>query len=291
MSQSWIDAAIVEGYQLEQALQLEGMSEVYRGRNQAQQPVVIKVLRGKFASDSELRKRFEREVILLQSLQHPHVIPIQDAGFTNNYLYLVMPYIQGDDLGQVMNQHRFTLRQVNAFLQPISQALSAGHALKIIHRDLKPDNILVEMQNGQITNYYLSDFGLAKRPGIDETLTNAGMKVGTPEYIAPEMILNKTVDHRADIYSLAVMLYELLIGEVPFSGKLMQVIMAHAKTPPPPLAQRQPNLPSPISALVMRNLDKDPAQRHQSMGELAADFQKLLEVLPQDLQDTSFWIR
>lgn len=281
----------IAGYRIEQAIQLDGLAEVYMGKDSNQQPVVIKLLRGRFAIKNEMQKRFEREIELLKTIHHPNVIPITDSGFTDNYLYLVMPFIKGYDLGHLLNQRRFSVQEVGEFLQPISQAVSSGHALKIIHRDLKPENILVEVDGEKIIKYYLSDFGLAKRPGIDETLTNAGMKVGTPEYISPESVLNKAVDHRSDIYSLAILVYEMLIGEVPFMGKMMAVVMAHAKSTPTPLNKQNSEFPLALSAVVMRNLAKDPDQRHQTMTEFAQAFQTVIDHLPAEIKSRNYWIR
>jgi serine/threonine-protein kinase len=276
------------GYQLGERIHQGNFADIYRGVTPNGSHVAIKIIKGHLMED-EQRKRFQREVIMMQTIKHESIVPIISFGYKDGMFYLIMPFISGSSLAEHLTHKRFTPRDTWEVLRPICGALQKGHERKVVHRDLKPENILVE-ETGDGYRYYLGDFGLAKRPGIDETLTKAGMAVGTPEYISPEMVAQSAVDHRSDIYSLAVITYELLLGTVPFSGNIVTVAMAHAKLPPPMPTEKNPNFPPMLSNFLLKNLAKDKADRYQSMNDFAEAYQKILRQLSEEQQTICYWV-
>jgi serine/threonine-protein kinase len=244
-----------------------------------------------FVLDNKLRARFFREIALLQAVQHQNIVPILDFGHQGDKLYLVMPLFEDQTLNDLLGKKQFSPLDAWGFIEPICNALTEGHRQGIIHRDLKPENVLVEDKGQGVYHYVLLDFGLAKRPGIDMDITLPGTKLGTPEYIAPENVLDEGIDVRSDIYSLAVMVYELLLGILPFEmDRPTMVAMAHAKMPPPIPTSMKADFPLELEAFLLKNLAKDKAKRHQSMTEFAQAYHQTVMSLTETQQKSCYWV-
>jgi tetratricopeptide (TPR) repeat protein len=234
--------------------------------------VVIKVLPPEMGAGVNA-ERFEREIQLAARLQHPHVVPLLTAGAAGDLLYYVMPFIQGESLRVKLGREgELPVADAARILREVVDALAYAHRHGVVHRDIKPDNILLADGHAVVT-----DFGVAKAlegghaPAGDSTLTSLGMALGTPAYMAPEQAAaDPHVDHRADIYSVGVLAYEMLAGQPPFSAATPQAMLAAQITQmPEALSVRRPACPATLAAVVMRCLEKRPADRWQSAVELA----------------------
>jgi hypothetical protein len=244
------------------------MAEVYLAEDERlQRRVAVKVLPAAFAAEGTFRARFEREARAAARLQHPHILAVYDFGQQDDTTYLVMPFMNGGSLAQVIARARGPLptEKLVQWTAEIGSALKYAHDQGIIHRDVKPGNMLLGPQE----HLLLADFGIAKV--VDETtaLTHTGTGVGSPEYMAPEQATGKA-DYRSDIYALGVVIFQMLTGRVPFTAHTpVQVIMQHVKAPPPSPRTLNPSLSPQVEAVVLRALAKAPEQRFQSATELA----------------------
>ena len=248
-----------------------GMSRVFEAEDTALgRTVVIKVLHPELAAGVNA-ERFKREVQLSARLQHPHIVPVLTAGEVEGLPYYVMPFVKGESLRARLAHGPLPIGEAVSVLADVAKALAYAHSEGVVHRDIKPDNVL--LSSGAAT---VADFGIAKalssaRQGQSgETLTSLGTSLGTPAYMAPEQVAgDPNVDQRADIYSFGCVAYELLSGQTPFAGKSpQQLLAAHVMEKPTPIAERRPGLPAPLAALVMRCLEKEPAQRPQFATEI-----------------------
>ncbi|MBO9310313.1 MAG: serine/threonine protein kinase [Chloroflexi bacterium] len=250
-----------------------GMGSVYLAKHpNYNEPLAIKVLLPKYAEDPELRARFIREGRVLSALSHPHIIPVYHFGEDRGLLYLVMRYVKGKSLYELLLSRRFTPIDAWQIIKPIAAALDYAHERDIIHRDVKPSNILVEVQrvNGKLRNQvFLADFGLIK--ALNWTaLTETGVSVGTPQYMSPEQVLDHPLRPASDVYSLAVVVYEMLLGRLPFYAKRPeQLAFYHVDTPPPAPRSLNPDFPDPLERVLMRALLKEPERRYQTAGAFA----------------------
>jgi serine/threonine-protein kinase len=239
--------------------------------------VVVKVLAPEL-TEGMSAERFEREVRLAARLQHPNIVPVLTAGERDGLAYFTMPYVEGESLRALMvRDGRIPVDTAVWVLRDVARALEYAHAHGVMHRDIKPDNILLAGSAATV-----ADFGIAKaiaaasardgpeHNGAPATLTQLGMLLGTPTYMAPEQAVgDPDVDSRADIYAWGVVAFELFAGAPPFAGRSThQLVAAHIGEPPPSLAERAPGIPPALAALVMRCLEKDPARRPQTAGEL-----------------------
>ena len=250
-----------------------GMAVVYKAYDtRLEREVAVKVIRTEKLTletmDKSL-KRFAREAKALARLTHPNIIPISDYGEEEGVPFLVMDYIPGGTLKEKLRGNlAMDWQEAIKLLMPIARALDYAHQQKIIHRDIKPSNILITASGEPM----LTDFGIAKIIEIEETadLTGTSLGVGTPEYMAPEQVTAKIVDHRADIYALGVVFYEMVTGRKPFQADTpMAVLFKHASDPLPHPTQFVPKLPKEIEQVLLKVLAKDPANRYQSMTEFA----------------------
>jgi alpha-glucoside transport system substrate-binding protein len=250
-----------------------GMAVVYKAYDtRLEREVAVKVIRTEKLTletmDKSL-KRFAREAKALARLTHPNIIPISDYGEEEGVPFLVMDYIPGGTLKEKLRGNlAMDWQEAIKLLMPIARALDYAHQQKIIHRDIKPSNILITASGEPM----LTDFGIAKIIEIEETadLTGTSLGVGTPEYMAPEQVTAKIVDHRADIYALGVVFYEMVTGRKPFQADTpMAVLFKHASDPLPRPTQFVPKLPKEIEQVLLKVLAKDPANRYQSMTEFA----------------------
>jgi serine/threonine protein kinase len=269
--------SLVAGYRIEELISRGGMGMVYRVRSlELDQVCALKVLAPEVADDEEFRRRFTREIRIAASLRHANIVAVHNTGEHDGRLFLVMDYIPGADLEQVIRQsgaiepHRAT-----SVLKHVASALDAAHDRGLVHRDVKPANILIAAgESGE--HAYVTDFGLAKRLRGDASvtaLTKTGVVVGTVAYMSPEQITGGRTDGRADIYALGCVYFEMLTGAVPYGPdeSMMATLFAHVNEPPPSLhgllATEYPGL----SAVVARAMAKNPDDRHPSAGAFAVD--------------------
>ncbi|HEU4954699.1 MAG TPA: serine/threonine-protein kinase, partial [Gemmatimonadales bacterium] len=274
-----LQAALGGRYVLDRELGGGGMSRVFVAEETTLgRRVVVKVLAPALAAELDTG-RFQREIRIAAGLQHPHIAPVHAAGESGGLLYYTMPFVEGESLRQRL-QHAGALPLPEAvrLLREIADAVAYAHRRRIVHRDLKPGNVLLAEGHALII-----DFGIAKAlsaaaegPAGNAGLTSTGLVLGTPTYMAPEQAAGDPVDHRADLYSLGCIAYELLAGEPPFTGdSAREVIGAHLADDPAPITHHRPGLPPALVALVMRLLAKRPHDRPQS----ADDVLRVLETL------------
>jgi serine/threonine protein kinase len=256
-----------------------GMALVYKAYDtRLETDVAVKVIRTENILPSVLDralKRFEREAKALARLTHPNIVKVTDFGEYEGKPYLVMPFLPGGTLKQRMGK-AMPWREAIQLLLPISEALDYAHSQGMVHRDVKPSNILLT-ERGQPM---LTDFGIAKMLDLEETqdLTGTSATVGTPEYMAPEQITAKSVDHRADIYALGIVFYEMITGKRPYTADTpMAVLIMHARDPLPNPKKYVPGLPDSVEKILLKTLAKRPEDRYQTMEELAAAFKRILE--------------
>jgi eukaryotic-like serine/threonine-protein kinase len=230
--------------------------------------VVIKVLPPELAASVSV-DRFRREIQLAASLQHPHIVPLLSAGQVGDLLYYTMPLVEGESLrARLAREGELPVEEAVRVLRDVADALSYAHRHGVVHRDIKPDNVLLSDHHAVVT-----DFGVAKaldQAAQESSLTGTGLALGTPAYMAPEQAAaDPHTDHRADIYALGVLAYETLAGRPPFTGPSAQAVAAaHLVQAPTPLAELRPSVPPALAALVMRCLEKRPADRWQTAADL-----------------------
>lgn len=265
-------------YRIERELGGGGMSHVFVAEDLALgREVVIKVLAPEMAAGVDA-DRFERETQLVARLQHSYIVPLLAAGVADGCPYYTMPFVQGESLRERLERTgELPIRDGIKVLRDVAEALAYAHERGVVHRDIKPANILLTQDHAFVT-----DFGIAKAVGAATThahssLTSAGFAVGTPAYMAPEQALgDPATDHRADIYAFGVLAYEVLAGHPPFSQRSDRAVAAaHALEQPRPLDQVRPAVPAELAALVMRCLEKRPADRPQSASELVGTLDRL----------------
>ncbi len=278
-----LQLALGTAYQLDRELGGGGMSRVFVAEETALgRMVVVKLLPPELAASVSV-ERFRREIQLVARLQHPHIVPVLSAGSANGLLYYTMPFVDGRSLRErLAREGTLPLHDVVAILTETAGALDYAHAQGLVHRDIKPENVLLSQGHALVT-----DFGIAKAltpgessvpQGTAGALTGTGMSIGTPAYMAPEQgVGDPATDHRADLYSLGVMAYELLAGVTPFADKASthQLLMAHMLEAPPALAARRPDVPPALEALVMRCLAKKPDERPATGGEIVAALREI----------------
>jgi serine/threonine-protein kinase len=262
----------VAGYQIEGLIGRGGMGAVYRARELGLgRGVALKVIAPELAEDPGFRQRFLGESRVAASLDHPHVVPIFNAGEDNGVLFLAMRYVDGTDLAKLLAaEGALEPGRAVALLGQVAEALDAAHRQGLVHRDVKPSNVLIAGAAGR-EDCYLADFGLTKRNGSLTGVSAPGDVVGTLEYVAPEQITGDEVDPRADVYSLGCVLYECLTGQSPFPRATdVALLWAHVHEEPTPPSQARPELPRSVDTVFARALAKDPARRYNSAGELVA---------------------
>lgn len=199
--------------------------------------------------------------------------------------------VRGPSLERVLQFRTFTPLSAWAIVRPVTEALGFGHRQQVLHRDLKTANILLDADQGSRPHVYLSDFGLGKRPGFDRTLTADGISVGTPEYMAPEVAMGGQADPRADLYSMGVMIYEMLLGRLPFQGQSAQMIaLAHVDDPVPRPRLLRRDFPRSLETLLLRGLEKRPDARFQTADELRQAYFEALSTLDEAARRQCYWV-
>jgi serine/threonine-protein kinase len=251
-----------------------GMARVYRARqDHLDRDVAIKILPPYYASDPDFVERFQQEARALARFSHPHIVVIHDAGEDLGLLYIMMEYVPGGNLRQYMRQS-LSLAEVTRVIREVASALTYAHARGVIHRDIKPVNVLLDTNRRAV----LSDFGIAKVLASSAAASRSGAGVGTPEYMSPEQCRGGLVDARTDIYALGVMLFEMLTGHTPFEADNYTALAhSHIYEPPPPPTRYNPRVSPAVTAVVMKALEKSPADRFQTPDEMALALEQALE--------------
>ncbi len=269
-------------YKIEALLGEGGMGVVYRARHKViDKKVAVKVLRADMAKDREILDRFVQEAKAASSIGNPHIVDISDFGdLPDGSTYFVMELLDGVSLGQLLERkERFSVDRICAIGGQMADGLAAAHAGGIVHRDLKPDNVFLVPRSGDKDFVKILDFGIAKVSKAGNTkLTRAGAVFGTPHYMSPEQAAGAPVDHRTDIYSLGVMLYELTSGQLPFNAdNFMGILTQHMYKAPVPIRALvpAPECPPGLEAVILKCLSKKPEGRYASMEELSADLARV----------------
>lgn len=254
-----------------------GMATVYK----AYQPsvdryVAIKVLPTQLAESKEFATRFQQEARIIAKLEHPHILPVFDYGESDGVSYFVMRYMDAGTLKEKMIEGRpLPLNDIDRLFTQLAEALSYAHSRGIVHRDLKPANVLIDSHG----NVFLTDFGIAKLlESASPRLTQTDAIMGTPAYISPEQAQGHPVDQRSDIYSLGIILYEMVTGSVPFTAETpLAVLFKHISDPLPPPSLVKPDIPPVIEQVVLKALAKDPRDRFATAAEFAAAWKRAIQ--------------
>jgi eukaryotic-like serine/threonine-protein kinase len=267
-----VGEVLLDRYELEELVGSGGMSSVYRAHDRLlDRTVALKVLHEHHLADPEYVERFRREARSVAVLSHPNIVTVIDRGEHDGRQFIVFEYVDGENLKRLIQNGRPV--PVDTALQlavQIAHGLSFAHRNGLVHRDVKPQNVLL---NGD-GRAKVTDFGIARSLDVKHGMTQTGTVLGTSDYIAPEQAQGKDIGERTDVYSLGVVLYELLTGEVPFAGEnFVAVAMQHINDPPPSVREKRPEVPPRVEAAVQRAMAKDPADRFESM----ADFGRELE--------------
>ncbi len=267
-----LQATLSGSYTIERELGGGGMSKVFVAEEtRLRRKVVVKVLSPELAQGISV-ERFEREIQTVAALQHANIVPVHTAGDTNGLPYYTMPFVEGDSLRARLGHGPMPVGEVIGILRDVAKALAYAHQRSVVHRDIKPDNVLISGGVAVVT-----DFGIAKAisasrtSGGGATLTQIGTSIGTPAYMAPEQAAgDPDIDHRADIYALGAMAYELLTGQAVFANRTPQRMLAkHMSETPKPISEFRGDLPASLATLVMSCLAKEPSARPQQAADIA----------------------
>ena len=259
-------------YRIESVIGEGGMGKVYKAYDSdLDRTVALKLVRPELAKDANSLLRFKQELLLASRISHRNILRIHDLGDVYGVKFISMAFVQGMDLHESIAQRgRLPLERAVNIAKQLAGALAAAHAEGVVHRDLKPRNVLIDVDD----HIYVSDFGLAKSlDSTDKTgMTRVGEVLGTPRYMSPEQAESKNADNRSDIYSLGIIIYEMLTGEVPFNGESsLQVMFQHVQQQPKDPRLLNPDIPEYLGTIILKCLEKDPAARYQSAEELTKD--------------------
>jgi serine/threonine protein kinase len=269
-------------YQILDKIGSGGMSAVYLARDAVfDRQVAVKVLSTQLGEDPGHRERFRREARAIAMLEHAAVVPVHDYGEDGEQLFLVMRYMQGGSLKDRLSRGRLTLPAAAAVVRRVASALDRAHAMGMIHRDIKPGNVLFDLDD----NPYITDFGLVKMVEVSVQLTHSEF-FGTPAYTSPEQCRGeKTIDVRADVYSLCAMFFHMVAGSPPYqAGNAMALLMKHVSDPVPRLADFAPDLPAVLQGVIDRGMAKSPAERFASAGRMAREVDRIVSSAGQSPQ-------
>jgi len=262
-----LQAALGAGYAVERTIGQGGFAAVYLVRDLTlKRPLAVKVLSPDLLLSTTAQERFRREAETIAQLSHPHIVPLHFIGNANDIFYLAMEFVDGESLAdRIERDGRVGVDDAARILREVASALDLAHRRGVIHRDIKPHNVLLERDSGRAL---VTDFGIA-RTAENSSLTASGMVVGTPTYMSPEQVVGDKVDHRADLYALGIVGYEMLAGRPPFGGSTpTEVLMKRVAAPAEPVERACPAAPPALAAVINRCLQQDPDQRFQTAGEI-----------------------
>jgi len=255
-----------------------GMATVFKAYHAAlDRYVAMKVMHTAFTEDPNFLERFQREALVVAKLDHPHIVPIFDYSSEDGRPYLVMKFIEGVTLKDKLKKFRPTYREMLPIIEDVGSGLTYAHELGIVHRDVKPSNVLISKE-GKI---YLTDFGLARMAQVSTTTLTSDQMIGTPQYISPEQATSSpNLDYRTDIYSFGVLIYEMVVGQVPFNADTpFAIIHDHIYTPLPRPTIHNPNCPEAIEKVLLKALAKDPAERYKDVNTMVRAFRGAIRQL------------
>ncbi len=275
-SSQMIGTVLSGRYRLEAKLGSGGMSTVYLARDDTlDRAVAVKVMHREMSEQADQLERFRQEARAVAKLSHPNVVAVIDAGEDGGHPYIVFEYVEGETLKQRINRiGALDPQEALAYAIEIARGLTVAHARNMVHRDIKPQNVLIDSEG----RAKLTDFGISRQLEQDG-MTATGRVLGTTDYVAPEQAMGHPVDPRSDIYSLGVVLYEMLIGQVPFhADSQVGVAMKHVNEELPDVQARRPEVSAAAALVVERATAKEPAERYQDVGEMIDDLSTALEV-------------
>jgi serine/threonine-protein kinase len=275
-SSQMIGTVLSGRYRLEAKLGSGGMSTVYLARDTTlDRPVAVKVMHREMSEQADQLERFRQEARAVAKLSHPNVVAVIDAGEDKGHPYIVFEYVEGETLKQRINRvGALDAQEALAYAIEVARGLTVAHARRMVHRDIKPQNVLIDSEG----RAKLTDFGISRQLESDG-LTATGRVLGTTDYVSPEQAMGHGVDQRSDVYSLGVLLYEMLTGQVPYQAdSQVGVAMKHVNEEMPDVQQRRPELSAAAALVVERATAKDPGQRYQDVGEMIDDLSTALEV-------------
>jgi serine/threonine-protein kinase len=262
-------------YELEEVAGTGGMSSVYRARDTLlERHVALKLLHSYHGADAESIERFRREARAVAQLSHPNIVTVIDRGEDGGRQYIVFEYVDGENLKELVTREGpLPVGRALELAIEVGEGLACAHEHGVVHRDVKPQNVLL---NGD-GRAKVTDFGIARSLDVDHGMTQTGTVIGTSNYIAPEQASGRAVDERTDVYSLGVVLFELLTGDVPFPGEnFVAVALRHVHEQPPWVAELRPDVPPRVAQVVDRALAKDPDERFPSMETMVAELRACL---------------
>jgi eukaryotic-like serine/threonine-protein kinase len=263
-------------YRLEAKLGSGGMSTVYLARDATlDRPVAVKVMHREMSEQPDQLERFRREAKAVAKLSHPNIVSVIDAGEDGGHPYIVFEYVEGENLKQrIRRLGPLDPQEALAYAIEVGRGLKVAHGRKLVHRDVKPQNVLIDSEG----RAKVTDFGIARQLE-QQGVTDTGRVLGTTDYVAPEQAMGQGVDERSDLYSLGVVLYEMLTGDVPFSADTqVGVAMKHVNEDLPDVQRRRPEISAATALTIERSTSKDLAKRYQDIGEMIDDLQTALEV-------------
>ncbi len=275
-SSQMIGTVLSGRYKLEAKLGSGGMSTVYLARDTTlDRQVAVKVMHREMSEQADQLERFRQEARAVAKLSHPNVVAVIDAGEDGGHPYIVFEYVEGETLKQRISRvGALDAQEALAYAIEIARGLTVAHARNMVHRDIKPQNVLIDSEG----RAKLTDFGISRQLEQDG-MTATGRVLGTTDYVAPEQAMGRGVDQRSDIYSLGVVLYEMLVGQVPFhADSQVGVAMKHVNEELPDVQHRRPDISAAAALVVERATAKDPAERYDDVGEMIDDLSTALEV-------------
>jgi serine/threonine-protein kinase len=269
---------LADRYELEELVGTGGMSSVFRAHDRLlDRKVALKILHQQYNDDGEYVERFRREARAVAALSHPNIVTVIDRGEHEGRQFIVFEYVDGENLKRLIERRGpAPVATVLELGMQIARGLSFAHQQGLVHRDVKPQNVLLN-GDGQAK---VTDFGIARSLDMKHGMTQTGTVLGTSDYIAPEQAQGQHVDEHTDVYSLGVVLYELLTGQVPFPGEnFVAVAMRHINEPPPPIRDKRPDVPPRVEAAIRCAMAKDPADRFPTMTDFCRELEACLAEL------------
>src|SRR3954449_5610748 len=264
-------------YRLDAQIGAGGMSTVYRAFDSVlERRVAVKLMHREIAADTDQLERFRREARSVAQLSHPHIVGVIDAGEEDGRPYIVFEYVEGETLkDRIRRMGRLPVDEAIAYAIEIARALSAAHARHIVHRDVKPQNVLIDEEGSA----KVTDFGIARSLDDDEGLTAEGRVLGTTDYVSPEQALGHRVTGQSDLYSLAIVLWEMLVGDTPYHGENQVVVaMRHVRERLPDVQAHRPEVSAALAAVIERATDKDLSRRYATAEEMVTDLEDALAI-------------